>query len=113
MTSRLVHLLLVALFLLGQVDGWLHEMSHHVGHASQPATFEAGVSGGGNPAAPTDPIDQCLVCLTIAALVVALPTGVMALALLALRFAMPAGAMLLPVAIHRFAHRARGPPAVS
>lgn len=126
MSSRLVHLLLIALLLFGQVGGWLHELSHFAGspgNAGDPGSQVRSIPGqatavdgsatnrGNQPAGPDDPTDQqCLLCLTFAALALALPGVALALALLALRFALPAGAVLLTPALRRFAHQARGPP---
>lgn len=112
MPSRLAPLLLVALLLLGQVGGWLHERSHQTGGADQTLAFDLGEAGQSKD--QDNPVDrQCLVCLGVAALMLALPAGLLALALLAPRFARPTGDVLLAVACRRFAHQARGPPALS
>ena len=115
MSSRVVHLLLVAVLLLGQVGGWQHELSHHLGVPGQGATIDGkATENGSNPASPDDPADrQCLLCLSFAALALALPGALAAVALLALRFALPAGALRLAPAFPRFAHCARGPPVLS
>lgn len=112
MPPRLVPLLLVALLLLGQVGGWLHEMSHHAGVPGQTLALDAGAAGQGTDR--DDVADRlCLVCLGFAAMTLALPGAVLALALLAPRFARPVAAVRLATAGRRFAHHARGPPAFS
>lgn len=112
MSSRIAHLLLVAVLLLGQVGGWLHEMSHYAGTAGQTTARAVGDTGSGTP--PDGFTDQqCLVCLTFTAMALALPGFAVPLALLALGFALPAGARLLAAAVRRSAHHARGPPALS
>lgn len=112
MPSRLAPLLLVAVLLLGQLGGWLHEMSHHAGVDRQ--TLVSDVGGAGKFDDQDGPVDRrCLVCLGIAALTLALPAGLLALALLAARFARPTFADQLAVACRRFAHQARAPPVLS
>lgn len=114
MNSRLAHLLLVAVLLLGQFGGYLHETLHHAGVSGQPVTFDASMTGtGSNPASPVDSADHCLLCLSFAALGIALPGLALVLALLTLRFALPASAVLLPAAFRRLANQARGPPVFS
>lgn len=106
MPSRIAHLLLVALLLLGQVGGWLHELSHHAAPAAQAAAELPDRGDDGDR-------DHCLLCLSFAALSLALLAMLAALALPSLQSALPAAARSLLSAGRWLAYSARGPPRFS
>lgn len=111
MPSRIAHLLFVCLLLIGQVGGWLHELSHHavpvasVQMQSVSDLPEQGDNDGDR--------DDCLLCLSYAALSLALLAAIFAFLPSPRRFALPAGALLRALAGHGPAHLARGPPRFS
>lgn len=117
MFPRFVHLLLIALLLLGQVGGWLHEMSHYAdrqGNVMVVPVATGDLSGGDeSPLPAADGDRQCLLCLSFAALALVLPGLLFALFLPALPSVVPAGAQWCPAMAARWGLAARGPPARS
>lgn len=112
MSLRLSRVLLVALLVFGQVGGWLHGLTHFAAPAVA-SGFESS-AGGNAPAAPADASDDvCLVCLTAAALGLAVVSSALVFALAGLSFALPAAFRRLSRARRGFARSARGPPVFS
>lgn len=115
---RLPHLLLVSLLLLGQVGGWLHELSHHVGaEAARVSLTHFGDEHQRRDAGSSVPDEesdrQCLLCLTFSVMGLGLPGLVLAFSLLSLQFPVPGAARRFPHVIRPCAHSARGPPLFS
>lgn len=114
MPLRIAHLLLVLLLLLGQVGGWLHELSHHVAPVAPAQNVQQVAADFPDQSDDDDgDRDHCLLCLSFAALSLALLSTLAALALPSLRLARPAGARLLRSASRWLAYSARGPPRLS
>ena len=117
MLSRLPHVLLVALLLLGQIGGWLHELSHHAGGSESGLLTEfvdRQAKGNSGSSLPDDDSDRrCLLCSTFAVLALVFPCLVLALGLLALQFSLPCAARQFTLALRPRAHSARGPPLFS
>lgn len=116
MLPRFVHLLLIAVLLLGQVGGWLHEMSHYDRQDNvMVVAVAAGDLAGGDesPLPAADGDRQCLLCLSFAALALVLPGLLFALFLPALPSIVPADARWRPAMAGRWGFAARGPPARS
>jgi hypothetical protein len=108
MPLRLTRLLLVLLLVSGQVGGWLHAIGHY---AAGPAVVD--VHGGSDvPDSDTDKA-PCLLCLSYAALAVALLSGGMVFVLGGLSFGRPAAVRRSPTYSRSYARSARGPPVLS
>ena len=116
MISKPHHLLFVALLLLGQVSGWLHELSHRAGGLASEriALFADGQDKAFDGSSlPATEDRQCQLCLNFAAMNMVLPGLLLALSLLSLQFAFPGAARQLPIALRPCACSARGPPLFS